>query len=154
MVTGPFIPQGAVYHDEVRGLSRRNNLTCRGEANEQLAPAGEQLLGYKNGEGCTNDPANNPYLLPAEVECVEFGVIAGPARERLCRPSLSQPAHQIAIGVKNADGGHRQSIKPLLSPCFTQQPAGVNTDGMDVCLLSRIGGTTMFYLPCSDGGKL
>lgn len=121
MVTGPLIAQGAVDHDEVGGLSRRNNLTCRGEANEQLAPAGEQLLGYEDGEGCTNDPTNNPDLLRAEVECVEFGVITGPARKWLCRPSLSQPTHQVAVGVQNADGGHRQTIEPLLSPCLAQQ---------------------------------
>jgi hypothetical protein len=102
-------------------LPCRDNLTRRGEANEQLAATGKQLFGYEDGEGCTNDPANNPDLLTAEVECVEFGVITGPAREWLCRPSQSQSAHQVAIGVENADRGHRQSVKFLLSPGFTQQ---------------------------------
>jgi hypothetical protein len=121
MVAGPFIAQGAVDHDKVRRLPCRDNLTRRGEADQQVAPAGKQLLGYKDGEGCTNDPANNPDLLPAEVECVEFGVITGPTREWLCRPSLSQPAHQVAVRVQNANRGHLQSIEPLLSPRLTQQ---------------------------------
>jgi hypothetical protein len=60
MVAGPFIAQGAVDHDEVRRLPRRDNLTCRGEANQKLASAGKKLLSYQHGEGRTNDPADNP----------------------------------------------------------------------------------------------
>ena len=121
MVASPFIPQGAVDHDEVRRLPRRNNLARRGEANHELASTGKQLLSNKDGEGRTNDPANNPDSVAAEVERVEFGVITRPTCERLCRPSAPQLAHQVAIRVQNADRGHLRSSKPLLSPCLTQQ---------------------------------
>jgi hypothetical protein len=109
MVAGPFIAQGPVDHDEVRRRPRRENLTSRGEANHELAPAGEQLLSNKDGEGRTNDPANN-----GEVERVEFSVITRPTRERLCRPSAPQLAHQVAIRVQNADRGHLRSSAPGL----------------------------------------
>ena len=88
MVARPFIAQGAVDHDEVRWLPRRDNLTRRGEANQELAPAGKQFLSYEDGKGRANDPAYNPDPVAAEVERVEFRVIAGPTRERLCNPGL------------------------------------------------------------------
>src|ERR1700738_1990156 len=99
MVAGPFIAQRAVDHHEVGRLPRRDNLTRRGQTNQQLASAGEQLFSYKDGEGCTNNPANNSGPVAAKVERVEFRVIAGPTREPLRRPSLSQLAHQVAIRV-------------------------------------------------------
>src|ERR1700681_432749 len=49
MVAGPFIAQRTVDHDKVGWLPRRDNLTSRGEANKEVAPAGKQLLSYKNG---------------------------------------------------------------------------------------------------------
>jgi len=54
-----------------------------------------------------------------EVKRVEFSVIAGPTRERLCNPGLSQLPHQVAIRVQDADRGHVNSGKSLLPPRFT-----------------------------------
>ena len=93
MVAGPLISQRAIDHDEVRRLPCRHNLTRRGEANHELAPAGKQFLSYKDCEGCTNDAANDPDPMAAEIERVEFGVITWPTCERLCRPSAPQLAH-------------------------------------------------------------
>jgi hypothetical protein len=114
MVAGPFIAQRAVDHHKARRLSRRENLTRRGEANHELAPAGKQLLSNKDGEGRTDDPANNSDTAAAEVEGVEFGVITRPTSERLCRPSAPQLAPS-RHRVENADWGHLRSSKPLLS---------------------------------------
>ena len=144
MVAGPLIAQRAVDHDEVGRLPRRENLTRRGEANHELAPAGKQLLSNKDGEGRTNDPANNSDTVAAEVERIEFGVIARPTCERLCRPGAPQRAHQVAIRVQNADRGTSEVASPFCRRASRSRAAGANTDGMDVCLLSRMGGMTMF----------
>ena len=99
MVAGPFIAQRAVNHDEVRRLPCRDNLTRRGEANQQLAPAGKQLLGDKNGEGRANGPAYDPDPVAAEVECVEFRVITGPTQR------IALPPRSVATGAPSRRQG-------------------------------------------------
>lgn len=106
-------------------MPQSEGLVARG-----VAPAGKQLLSYKDREGRPNNTANDPDLVPAKVERVEFRMIARPTCEPLCHPSLSQLAYQVTIRVQNADWGHLYSVKPVLSPCLT---LGANTDGIDVC---------------------
>jgi hypothetical protein len=62
------------------------NLACRGEAHEQLASARKKLLGHKHGEGRANNATDDPDVVTSNVERIEFGVIARPPCERLCRP--------------------------------------------------------------------
>ena len=96
-------------------------MTRRGDAHHELASAGKQLLGNKDCERRANHAANNADDLAGELERVEFGMIARPRRERLCRSGLSQLPHQVAIGIQNADRRHLHSVQPLLSPCLTEQ---------------------------------
>jgi hypothetical protein len=73
---------------------------------QELASAGKQFLSYKDGERCANRPAHNPNPMAIEVECVKFRVVTGPTGEWLRHAALSPLAHQVAIRVQNADGGH------------------------------------------------
>src|SRR5262249_12989963 len=49
------------------------------------------------------------------------GVIAGPGRERMRLPGAARAAHDVAVGVENADRRHVDGGKPLLPPRLAQQ---------------------------------
>jgi hypothetical protein len=107
-----------------------------------LAPNCKQFLSYKDSEGCTNDPAYNPHSAAAQVERVEFSVIAGPTSERLGLPGLPQLAHQVAVRVQT--GGTATVSSPFCRRASRSRAPGTKTDGMVVCLLSSMGGMTMY----------
>ncbi len=124
MVTRALIAQRAVDHHEIGRASRGSDLPRRSEADQKLAPGGEQLLGHQHREGRPDDTADNPDPAPGKVECVEFGVIAGPVGEGDRRAALAQLAHEVAIRIENAAGRRLRIAEPFLSPGLSQEGGG------------------------------
>ena len=125
MVTRPLIAQRAVDDDEIRGRSSRSNLARRGDAHQNLATAGEQFFGNQDGERRADGAADDPDRLTGQREGVEHGVIAGPVRKRLRLTGLPQPAHDIAVGIQDAERRHIDRCQTLLPPRFPQECCGL-----------------------------
>ena len=121
VVACALIPQGAVDHHKIGRRAARCDLPCRGQADQEIASAGEQLLGHQDSEGRPNHAANDADAPPAKLERVEVRMIAGPSRKRFRHPGLAQPARQIAIRIKNADRRRGHVGQSLLPPRFAQQ---------------------------------
>ncbi len=121
MITCSLIAQGAINHDEIWRLTGGNDLTGGGNANQNVASAGEKLLRYEYSERRTYRAANNPNFAPRKIERVEFGMITWPSLKRTRLPGASEPADNIAVRIKHTDTRHVTGINPLLSARFAQQ---------------------------------
>ncbi|MBN9147113.1 MAG: hypothetical protein ABS35_41675 [Kaistia sp. SCN 65-12] len=76
MITRPLIAQRAVDQAEVASRSDGIDLAGRGNANEQPAARREELLGDQDGEGCSDDAADDPDLADAvDVEGEKLCVV-------------------------------------------------------------------------------
>ena len=125
VVTRALVAKRAVDDDEIRRLSGRSDLARRRDAHQQLAAAGEQFFGNQDGERRADGAADDPDRLTGQREGVERGVIAGPIRKRLRLTGLPQPAHDIAVGVQDAERRHIDRRQALLPPRFPQECRGL-----------------------------
>ena len=121
MVAGPLVAQSPIDDDEIWRRARSYDLTGRREADEQPAAAREQFFRHQNCERRTNDPSDNPDLLPGKRECIQFRVITGPIREASGFSALPKGAHNVAVGVENAYRRHLDGRELLLAPRLAQQ---------------------------------
>ena len=121
VVAGAFVAQGAIDDDKVRRGAARGDLARRCEAEQEPAAAGEQFFGNQNSKWRADNRADNPYRLSGQFKAVQLCVIARPGLKRLRSVFPSEPPHDVAIGIENADGWHVDIREPFLPPRFAQQ---------------------------------
>src|SRR5262245_42831164 len=121
VIARAFIAQRALDDHEIGRRSGRNDLARRCQAENQAAPAGEQLLLHQHVEGRSHRAADDPRDLLAERQGVELRVIAGPSRERMRLPGATRAADDVAVGVEDADRRNVDGGEPLLPPRLAQQ---------------------------------
>src|SRR3990170_266164 len=78
VIAGAFVPEGALDEDEVRRLTDRRDLSGGGQAEEETAARGEELLRHEDREGGPDGPAHDAVADSRAVKHVEVGVIARP----------------------------------------------------------------------------
>ena len=78
MITCSLITQRAINNDEVWRLTGRRDLTGGGDANQQVATAGEKFFRYQNGKRRAYGATNNADNLRTDRERIELCVVARP----------------------------------------------------------------------------
>ena len=124
MIARTLVAKGAFNDNEIRRLSRRDNLTGGREVDKEFAPTNEKLFGDERCEGSANDAAHNSDTLSANLEGVELRVIARPLMERPCHFILAQMPNQVAIGIQNAHRRNVKRLQSLLAPRLPKQGSG------------------------------
>src|SRR5215469_4051038 len=114
MIARAFIAQRPVDENEIGRLAVAAEPARRRHTDEQPTAAGKQLLGDQHRKGRTDCTADDAKLDAAVVKHVELGMIAGPTGMKLRPATGPEPAHHIAVGVENADGGDAAFAKSLL----------------------------------------
>jgi len=80
VIAGALVAQRAIDDDEVGRRLGRQDLARRGYAEEEPAAGSEQLLRHQHREGGPDDAADDADLVTIDLEGVEVGMVAGPAR--------------------------------------------------------------------------
>ena len=88
VITGTFVAQCAIDDDKIRRGTIRRDLARRREAEQEPAPAREQLFRDQHGKRRAHRAADNAHRLAVEYEGMQLCVIAGPLIERPCQPVL------------------------------------------------------------------
>ena len=120
MVTGAFVTQRPVDHDEIRRRPLRHDLAGRGHADQKAAARDEQLLGQQHGKRRADGAADDAAPLCALLELVELGVIAGPGWRHRGPPFPPQHPQDVAVRVEHADLRNIGQRQTLLPACFPQ----------------------------------
>ena len=68
VVARALIAESPVDQDEVRGVAKRRNLPCGGDADQELASAGKHLLGEQHGKRRADGAADHPELQSLPLE--------------------------------------------------------------------------------------
>ena len=106
MVARAFIAKRFFDQNKIGRVAKREELSGRGDAEEQLAAGGEKFLGHQHREGGSHRTAEHTELEPLLFEKVEIGVIAGPVGAFDCTIFSQQMPHDVAVRVQQADLGH------------------------------------------------
>ena len=103
MIARALVAQRLVDQDEIGRRPERHELTGRGHADEKPAAGDEQLLGDQYREGRTDRATDDTELDSGLDEAIEFSVIASPGGIQRRAALCFQAAHQIAVGVEEAN---------------------------------------------------
>ena len=125
MIAGALVAQRAVDHDEIGRLAERRDLAGRGHADEKTAPRREQLLGDQHGKSGADGAADDTEAHRRVLELEQFGVVASPAGRRLSPARAAQGAHDVPVGVEQADFRHvgQRQVLSVAAPRATDWPA-------------------------------
>ena len=119
MVTCTLIAQGTLDQDEIRCGSYSADLARRRDADEQPASGNEQLFGYEHREGRTHSAAYDAHLAGTiEVEGEKVGMVAGPPLMGSGCSGTLEMAHNVAIGIEDADSRDSGERQPFLPACL------------------------------------
>jgi hypothetical protein len=103
-----------------------------------MAARRAELLGDQHGKGCANRTTDQPELNAGALSAVKLCVVAGPGGISLARPFDDQSAHQVGVGVENADRRYN-SRRAFWRRASRRRPSGLKTEGEAWCLSNRIG---------------
>lgn len=129
MIARTLITQRSLDQDCIRGTIHRQQLSCRGNTDEQLATGGEEFLGDQHCEGC-------PYHAPDQAECpsilghgVQTRVIAGPGRMKLRVVVCPQIIKEVSIRVQHTERRDSACFQPFLPRASRKRFSAVKTEG-------------------------
>ena len=140
MVADTLVAQRPIDQHEVgrRGAHRRQ-LAGRGHAQQQLAAAGEELLGDQHREGRADGAADDAELDATVLEPMELGVVAGPGGLEPRPARRLEVTDQVAVGVQDANPRHPQVRQALLPTRFAQQVFGAKDRRLRHALVGENG---------------
>ena len=123
-MAGALVAQRAVDQHEVGCRAGRHDLSRRGDADEQAAAGGEELLGHQHRERGADRTSDDAEELAVLRHRDEIGVVAGPFRQGPGPAGGLQVTHEVAIRIEDADLRHVSRWQGFLPPGFPQQVLG------------------------------
>jgi hypothetical protein len=143
VVAGALVAERALDQHEVRrGREVRRDAAGGGDAEQQPAARGEELLGQQHREGGADRPADRADGVAdsRRLEAHQLRVVAGPAAVRARAAGLREMGDEVAVGVEQADRRHRLGRQPLLAPGLAQQGFRLEHRRRVVMLVGQQGG--------------
>ncbi len=116
VVARPFVAQGLLDEDHIRGLAHREDLPRRGDADQELAARGEEFLGHQHREWSANHTPDDAILYLVLHKGIEHGVVARPVGMAACATGGLEGIDQVPIGIEHTDLRDAAFGKPFLPP--------------------------------------
>jgi len=130
VVARPLVAERAVDENEVRRVVPRRDLSRGGDAHEEPAAGGEQLLGDEDGKRRSDRASDDPELLAVSLEPVEVRVVAGPRLVFSRRARRRQVTDDVPVRIEDADVRDRALREVLLSSGVLDEGLGREHRGL------------------------